>query len=181
MMKSFIPSVLLLCGLLSGTIAHADQVDSVRSPDGRFVATIRSIQKATTRIPEAIIEIKDSGGKLVAREDFTSKDGEHGLSLEKAAWTADSRFFVFTTTSSGGHQPWQFPTFFFDHRDKRIHRFSDFLSPIAAGSFELKAPDIITITIWTPLTPEKTLDDSIELPITFRMSDLSRDKKSDNQ
>lgn len=180
-MKSFIQSILLLCGLLSGAIVNADQVNPVRSPDGRFVATIRSIQKAPTGVPEAIIEIKDSGGKLVAREEFTSKDGEHGLCVEKAAWTADSRFFVFTTTSSGGHQPWQFPTFFFDHRDKKIHRFSDFLAPVAAGGFELKAPDVITITIWTPLTPEKTLDESIELPITFQMSDLSSDKKRDKR
>lgn len=180
-MKAFIQSILLLCGLLSAAIANADQANLVRSPDGRFVATIRSIQKTTTGVPEAIIEIKDSSGKLAAREDFSSKDGEHGLCVEKAAWTPDSRFFVFTTTSSGGHQPWQFPTFFFDHRDKKIHRFSDFLAPIAEGGFELKSPDIITITIWTPLTPEKTLDDSIELPITFRMSDLSRDKKSDNK
>jgi hypothetical protein len=58
-----------------------------------------------------------------------------------------------------------------------IRDFNDFPPPIAAGTFSLKTPDVITITIWTPLTTEKPMDDGIELPKAFRISDLKKTRK----
>ena len=177
-MKLIIQSVLLVCALFPiSFVGAADQAKVVRSPDEKFFARIITAPKVTPGAPEIMIEILDSHGKPVTKEDFTSEDGEHGLSIDRAEWTPDSQFFVFTTYSSGGHQAWQFPAFFFDRRDKKIHRFDDFLAPIADGRFVLKSPDYVTITIWTPLTPDKPLDKSIELPITFRMRDLTQGKK----
>ena len=173
-----IKTILLFCVLFTGTLAiAADQTKSIKSPDGKLTARILSIQKAKEGPPEFIIEIIDADKKLVAREDFTSKEGDQGLSIDNAKWSPDSQFFVFSTFSSGGHMAWQFPSYFYSQTDKRIHDFADYLSPIAEGDFVLKSPDKITITIWTPMTVEKPLDKSIELPISFRMRDLMRPKK----
>ena len=177
-MKIMIKTILLFCVLFTGTLAiAADQTKSIKSPDGKLTARILSIQKTKEGSPEFIIEVIDAAGKLTAKEDFTSKEGVQGLSIDKAEWSPDSQFFIFSTFSSGGHMAWQYPSFFFDCRDKTIHRFADFLAPIAEGEFVLKSPDTISMTIWTPLTPEKPLDQSIELPITFRMRDLTQPKK----
>ena len=175
-MKEIICTFILFC-LFSSSLANAaEKAKMVKSPDGKFTAIITHSQKASEGPSEFIIKIIDSGGKVTTKKDFTSEDGCHGLSIDKAEWTPDSQFFVFSTYSSGGHQAWQTPTLFFDRRDSKIHGFEEFLAPIAEGDFELKSPDIISITIVTPVTPEKTLDDSIQLRITFKMRDLTPEK-----
>lgn len=164
----------LLLLSFASLVNATEQERAIPSPDGKLIARILPIQKTKEGPPEFKIEVIDAGGKLAAREDFTSKTGNQGLSIDKAEWSPDSQFFVFSTFSSGGHMAWQFPTFFFARRDNRIYRFADFLPPIAEGDFTLKSPDTIAITIWTPMTTEKPLDRSIELPITFKMRDLTR-------
>lgn len=179
-MKLFEISIFFICMLFCVSTGQANQanvITSIESPDGMFRSHITTNRKSADVPPEFVLEVSHSGGRIAARGDYTSESGEHGLSLENAAWTPDSQFFIFTTVSSGGHMAWQYLTFFFDRRDNKIHDFNDFLPPVAEGSFTLKAPDIITLTIWTPLTTEKPLDDSIALPITFRMSDLKKSKK----
>ncbi len=47
--------------------------------------------------------------KPVGTLSFLSDDHEHGSCLGEAAWTSDSRYFVFSILSSGGHQPWHAP------------------------------------------------------------------------
>jgi hypothetical protein len=177
-MKIMIKTILLFCALFTGTLAiAADQTKTIKSPDRKLTARISSIHKAKEGPPEFIIEVIDASGKLTARKDFTSEEGDQGLSIDRAEWSPDSQFFVFSTFSSGGHMAWQFPTYFYARRDKKIHDFADFLAPIAEGDFVLKPPDNISITIWTPMTPEKPLDKSIELLISFRMRDLTQPKK----
>ncbi len=176
-MKIVAKTLFLVCLLFSGSLAYsADQTKSIKSPDGKFAARIRLVQKATQGPPEFIIEIIGSGGKLAAKKDFTSEDGEHGLSIDKAEWTPDSQFFIFTTYSSGGHMAWQFPAFFFSVADRKVYPFSDYLPPVAESSFSVKKPDFVTMTIWTPMSANKMLDYSTILPITFRMSDLLKPK-----
>jgi hypothetical protein len=62
---------------------------------------------------ESRVEIRSSSGSLLRRKDFTSPDHSHGEGVAHAQWTADGRFFVFTTGSSGGHQPWHVATYFY--------------------------------------------------------------------
>ena len=175
-MKIVLITLVSVCMLLSDSLAYSDQTKLMKSPDGKFNARITSVQKTSQGPPEFIIEMIDSGGKLVTKEDFTSEDGEHGLSMDKAEWTPDSRFFIFTTYSSGGHMAWQFPAFFFSVADRKVYHFSDYLPPVAESSFSVKKPDIVTMAIWTPMSADKMLDNSIILPITFRMSDLLKPK-----
>jgi hypothetical protein len=142
---------------------------SYASPDGKLQANV--LPKGPAQ--ESRVEIRDKQGILLASGDYSSGDGEHGQIVDEARWTPDSQFFVFSTYSSGGHQPWQTPTYFFDRRQNKIRDLGEFLPPVADSKFTLSAPDRITISIWTPFSREG-IADSIILPVSFRLSDLHR-------
>ena len=71
--------------------------------------------------PESRVDIRSSSGALLRRKDFTSPDQNHGEVVDHAEWTVDGRFFVFTTGSSGGHQPWHVATYFYSSRRNRFY------------------------------------------------------------
>jgi hypothetical protein len=90
-----------------------------------------------------VIEFHDANGKMLLSQDYSSADRQSGLVLEQCRWTPDSRFFVYSAYSSGGHQPWHSPTLFHDRTANKIYRLDDLLGPITAADFDLKAPDIL--------------------------------------
>jgi hypothetical protein len=63
--------------------------------------------------PESRLDIRSASGMLLRRKDLTSRDQSHGEHVDHVEWTADGRFLVFTTSSSGGHQPWHVATYFY--------------------------------------------------------------------
>ena len=167
--------VLLAFAVLLG-LAQSKPLQDIISPDGKFVAKVLEIGKSASGVKESIVEITNRKGLILAHKDYTSDDGEHGLTVDTAAWTPDGGFFIFTTFSSGGHMAWQFPTFFFSVADQKVYPLSDYLPPVADSRFSVKKPDLVTMTIWTPMSGGKTLDESIMLPITFKMGDLLKSK-----
>ena len=168
-------ATVVLLGLLLG-VAQAQSARTYRSPDGTLIATVLAKGKSPAGPKESVVEIRRAG-ELLARGDYTSDDGEHGLIVEKVAWTSDSQFFIFMTSSSGGHQPWQSPAFFFSVADRQVHSFSEYLPAVAEPAFSVKKPDLVTMIIWTPLNEKRNMTESIMLPITFKMSDLLRPQK----
>lgn len=94
-----------VCNGLAGNNG-SDAQRAIRSADGRYLALIRD----SARSAESSVVICRDQQALWAHA-YRSRDGQHGWHVEKAAWTADSRFFVFSVSSSGGHQPWHFPLF----------------------------------------------------------------------
>ena len=80
----------------------------------------RITRTGRTGCGESRIEILDQHKHVLASSSYRSKDGEHGLGIEKAAWTPDSLFFVFSASNSGGHQTDYFPTFVFARRKNTI-------------------------------------------------------------
>ena len=90
----------------------------IKSPDGQLIARIA--QTGRTGCGESRVEIANKSGQIVASGDYRSSDGSHGFGIEEAAWTADSRFFVFSMSSSGGHQADRFPIFVFLRQENRL-------------------------------------------------------------
>ena len=84
--------------------------------------------------------------RLCIRRSFVA-DGNHGQIIERAAWTPDSQFFVFTTFSSGGHSAWHHWTFVWRRRDGKIHNLDDAYSPTMTDRFRPDAPDRIDTVI----------------------------------
>jgi hypothetical protein len=97
---------------------------------------------------ESRIEFRTSKGKLIGAKSFMSKDHAHGLGIVKAEWTLDSRYFVFSTISSGGRHAGYFPTFFFSRSDNQLHVLDKFArGNIIDPEFELGFPNSVTIIV----------------------------------
>lgn len=72
---------------------------------------------------------------------------EAGLVPAKVKWTADSKFLVFTTVSSGGHSPWHFTTYVFSVSDKKIVCLDDVIGPVVDSDFKLEGSHTGTFKI----------------------------------
>src|SRR4051812_13146933 len=96
----------ILFMVVTGVGARA-QTKTYVSPRNRIQALVVSVG------PESRVELRSSTGAVLRRKDFTSSDRSHGKTVSHAEWSADGRFFVFTTGSSGGHQPWHVATYFY--------------------------------------------------------------------
>lgn len=168
MKRKFYIIVTIAIAFINISIASATDLRVFPSPDGRLTAKIIPSAKP----PECIVEICGKKGEVLIRTDYSSPDGEHGQYVEQASWTPDSKFFVYSTYSTGGHSPWQSKYFFYRHRDNKLLSSPDFLPPIIDAKFSLRAPDIITLTIWSPFKPDKGTKGSIKLPISFKLSNI---------
>ena len=115
------------------------------APDGGARVVVVPIGKATAHVgSESRIEFRSADNDLLCALDYSSEDGEHGLGVVKAEWTPDSRYFVFSLSSSGGHQPWHAPTEFYSRRDGTIRELDDYFQPgISKADFQLIAPNTV--------------------------------------
>ena len=162
---------LVLCMVPVLSCAEGDK-SLVRSPDGTLVAVVRELHRAgVDRVGESAIEIRKSDGDVLQRQAYASFDGEHGAVAAQIQWSSDSRYLVWITQSSGGHQPWNSPTSVWSRAENAVYSIDTCLAPVAEPSFELKPVDVITVSLNT-----RTADGVIAgpLPVTFRLSDLAK-------
>jgi hypothetical protein len=116
------------------------------SPDHQMKAVISPAATKHKKSAESRVDIYDADGKLVSTVDYSSPDGEHGMGVVRAAWTPDSQFFVYSMASSGGHQPWKSPTWFFIRSSGKTQGLEQSLGkPVLSPNFSLKAPNTVTI------------------------------------
>jgi hypothetical protein len=142
----------VLCGLSIsaagvGLAAHSQIPLQYTSPDGRTVAVVGPV--AGTKTDEGKIEIHDASGASRVKRSFASSDGEHGLVILRASWSPDSAFFVFSGSSSGGHQPWHSPMFLYSRADNIIYELDKCVRDIAVvdAEFQISSPDLLRVTI----------------------------------
>lgn len=139
----------LVAVLLLANIACCEVRKTTRykSPDQSLVAVVITTAAAS----EAIVEIRDRTGKLLAKESYISEDGQHGYYVEKAQWTPDSQFFVYSLESSGGHSVMVIPTLFFSVHGKKIFDLGDLMkNNIIFPNFSIIAPDKVKVTVQAP-------------------------------
>jgi hypothetical protein len=86
---------------------------------------------------------------LLCTKSYSSSDGEHGLGVAKGQWTPDSQFFVYDTSSSGGHQPYHSPTFFYNTRSNRIRNIEELTHRMVLDQspFMIVAPHSVAIVV----------------------------------
>ena len=128
------------------------------SPDGALVARIRPIGKSGWEWSESRIEIRARSGRVLRYVSFASEDHEHGEGVSHAAWTPDSKFFVFSTSSSGGHQPWHGPAYFYARRQNRVLRLDDYIGVGPNLVFSVSSPDVLLINTYVQAPPEHAID-----------------------
>jgi hypothetical protein len=129
-----------------------------RSPDKALIARILPVGKPGWELAESRVEIRNRGGRLLRYVSFASADHEHGEGVNYAAWTPDSMYFVFSTGSSGGHQPWRGPTYFYSRRQNLIRRLDDYIGLSPGLIFSVSAPDIVHINTYIPVPPGHSIE-----------------------
>jgi hypothetical protein len=99
---------------------------------------------------ESRVKFYSNQSQLLCTVDFSSADGEHGFGVVRATWTPDGKYFVFSLASSGGHQPWHKPTFFYSAGGREFHVLDNFVKAagISKGDFGLEAPNTIVTEMW---------------------------------
>ena len=137
-----------------------------RSKDGRVaVFPIRRWTGDYTSL-ESRLEFYSRDNELLCALDYSSEDHEHGFGVVKATWTPDNDYFVFSLTSSGGHQAWHAPTLFYSVRDHGIRSLDNYVAGaagISKGDFTLRPPN----TAATEVQGEESI------PIEFQLDSLA--------
>ena len=117
------------------------------SPKGGLVCIVTPVFSSGPPV-ESVVEIRDGKGHRLLRHSFTSNDGQHGFHVMGGAWSPDGRYFVFTTTSSGGHSPWQNYTFCFSKSDTHLWNMYDLVGlPVVDPSVHFSGPGTVVLTL----------------------------------
>ena len=117
---------------------------------------------------ESRVELQSKSGNVLARRDYDSADGQHGYYFQKAAWTLDSNFFVYSMESSGGHQPWHSPVEFYSRSHDKIFSLDDTLrDAVTNPQFLVTAPDRVTVKLWFSKTT-RTVSLSALIPKEYK-------------
>jgi len=144
--------VTFMLGHLASPLPAAQRTHNIvsrkgyRSPDRTLIANVVFLKKRSYGSSENRVEIRSPGGRLLARTDYSSSSGAQGYTIRKAAWTADSRFFVYIVGSSGGHSPWHHPIFFYSRKRHRFYSLDTALASLRhgpgsiTGYLELRSP-----------------------------------------
>jgi hypothetical protein len=154
----FVLAVFIIASSFSST-SYAQQrtertIGQIDSPDGQITALLITLAPTTNYGgEESRVEIRDRANQLLALKDFSSSDSNEGEIVDHSEWTPDSQFFVFNVVSSGGHQPWQSPVWFYSRKENRIRELSEVLEnrPILNRRelvFEIIAPHSVKVTTW---------------------------------
>jgi dipeptidyl aminopeptidase/acylaminoacyl peptidase len=134
------------------------------APDGGVRVVIVPVSKEAGRSEyESRIEFKSRDAKIACALDYSSEDNEHGFGIVKAEWTPDSQYFVFSLTSSGGHQPWHPPTQFLSRQDGTVRSLDDYFAAagISKTDFRLIAPNTVETEVWE----DKSVPVSVKLAV----------------
>ena len=121
------------------------------APDGRVRVVVVPVSKEAGRSEyESRIEFKSSDGKIDCALDYSSEDNEHGFGVVKAEWTPDSQYFVYSLTSSGGHQSWHAPTQFLSRKDGTVRSLDDYFAAagVSKSDFRLTARNTVETEVW---------------------------------
>ena len=99
---------------------------------------------------ESRLVIRSSAGDTLTSKDHSSPRGMNGYYVDRAKWSPDSQFFVYSLISSGGHSPWQFPIMVYGRKANAIAKFSDMIDgkPTLSGAFDFAGPHTLTATTW---------------------------------
>ena len=136
----------LALNLTSGQQVNREQ--KYPSPDKAVIAVITS-RKVPEATDESRVELISKSGKLLAKHDYFSEDGEHGFGVTKAEWTPDSKFFVYSLESSGGHQAWHSQVCYFSRKSQRILILDDELKDgVMNPKFKIEDPNTVVVELW---------------------------------
>lgn len=96
------------------------------------------------------IVIRRTSPRDIAELSLLSQDSMHGAKVEHIAWSGNARYLVFTTTSSGGHSPWNHRTYVFSTRHWAFLTLDDAVAPVTSADFTFPDASHVEIEIMRP-------------------------------
>jgi hypothetical protein len=96
--------------------------------------------------------------RRMAEFSLLSQDGQNGSHIENIQWSKDGKFLIFSTSSSGGHSPWNFKTYAFSTDKDSFLSIDDTISPITSPNFTFI--DTSHIEVDALKSPSSSTDDS---------------------
>lgn len=142
-------------------VAGFGQTKSFKSPTKAIRALIVPVGAKGYETYESRVDIRSCSGKLLRSKSFASRDHNHGEGVVHAEWTANGRFFVFNTGSSGGHQPWHVATYIYSVGSNRFYGVDSVAGPITSD-FTLRGETLVATRMGA--TAEE------KVPVTIRLS-----------
>ena len=148
-MKSYSLSVLLLATVVVMPLqAQLKFRSTYSSPDSQRHVIISDMKSAFQYVSEGVVEFRSNAKKLLLKKDYTSEDGEHGYAVDPIGWTADSKYFLYGLTSTGGDQSWHHGIEVYSSRTGKIVHLDNYLGPITIGQeVTLAPPDSVFVTL----------------------------------
>jgi hypothetical protein len=154
------------------------QLQIYPSPDRTLHAVIYPVDISLDVSPdmESRVVIRTINGQTLTSKDYSSPRGFNGYHVVSAKWSPDSKFFVYSMSSSGGHSPWQFPMAVYGReaargKDKdRIVGLSELIngSPTVSPDFEFTGPHTIVVSTWKqPGSPEEKVSLTVDIQDAF--------------
>jgi hypothetical protein len=148
------------------------------SPDGTLRAVIYPADISLDATPdmESRVVIRTSKGATLNSKDYSSPRGFNGYYVVNAKWSPDSKFFVYSMSSSGGHSPWQFPMAAYGREamhgseKDRIVEFGDLINgnPTVSPDFEFTGPHTVKAITWKqPGSPQDKVPVTVDLQEAF--------------
>jgi len=140
------------------------------SPDGTTRALVYPVDISLNATPdmESRVVIRTAKGETLTSKDYASPRGFNGYYVVNAKWSPDSKFFVYSLSSSGGHSPWQFPIAVYSRGKNAFGPFSDMIDgkPSLSADFKFTGPHTLIASTWKQAG---VLDDRV--PITVDLED----------
>jgi hypothetical protein len=122
------------------------------SPDGTLRAVVFPVDISLDATPdmESRVVIRARAGDTLASKDYSSPRGFNGYYVVNARWSPDSKFFVYSMSSSGGHSPWQFPMAVYSREKNSFAAFSDMIDgkPTTSADFKFVGPHTVVASTW---------------------------------
>ncbi len=142
--KLFVKVFILILILLPGP-ALAGESKVYVSPNGEHKAYIKTTINNDIGARESGIVIMNKKDRTLLSKSYRFPfSSRYGFFVARAAWTADSKFFVYSMSSDlKGHGYRHHPTFFISIDKYRVVSLDDIYGPIVYPDFKLFPPDTI--------------------------------------
>jgi hypothetical protein len=142
-------SLAITAFLLGASGLQADEKNKWISPDGTLVVRAENHKAAGSAdyTDWDVVTIRDRHHTLLASLSLEEGSGVNRAVVTTATWTSDARFFVFATTSSGGHSAWHMPAYIYDASTSCIYSIDDTIGDTTDDNpqFQLSKPDVLRI------------------------------------
>lgn len=143
---------LLLLFVATAYAGDSPGIWTSESPDQHYFAATREVPSGDDML---LWKTEFDGTRLVVAKRGPNAIGGDvyftftfaGRLIEQAKWTPDSKYIVFTTSSSGGHSPWHDDSFVFSVADQKIVSVDDAVGLVVSPKVSVQAPHSATFGI----------------------------------